>query len=299
MGIFLGLVSAILFGASAVWIRVGMRARRMDNGHFMSVVMNCVVIGGVTLIVRLPRWNWSGVALLLLAGAMTTFMARGTGYAAIRRIGPSRQSAILLSAPVFAALVGWVGLGEAIQPHEALGGSIVIIGLLLLIRIRGGGPGGAGDGARTAERSRFVRGTVFALASAAMFGAGFVVRKLALARFDSAIAGAFIGALAALSLIIATSGLKGQLERLVHDNVRRVPVWFIAGGLASSLGLMAQFSALQYLQAWVVSLLQATQVCWTVLLSYLFLREEEGIGRPLLLSIALVLSGVTVMTLKP
>jgi drug/metabolite transporter (DMT)-like permease len=148
------------------------------------------------------------------------------------------------------------------------------------------------------RKSASITGFLFALAAAMLFGVGFVVRKAGLAGYDSAVAGAFIGAMTALGMIIVSAGARRQLDGLVEANFRRVPWWFVAGGVASGFALLAQFKAFDYLPAWVVSLLQGTQAVWTILFSYLFLRDEEDIGWRLLLSIGLVVCGVAVMTLQ-
>lgn len=318
MGILLGLASAVLFAISAVCVKIGMRVRPSDNGHFMSVVLNCAIIGIVMLAVDLPPWSWIGFIVFVLAGVMTTFLGRGTSYAAIRYLGPARQSAILISAPLFAAVTEWFVLHEEIGALQAIGALIVSLGLVILAKAkiekeqRDHGTLDRGvavhlssaaarpstpSGGRFASR-RFAKGFSFALVAAIFFGAGFVVRKLGLAYYDSAVAGAFFGAMTALTAIVVSTGTSGRINDLVDDNFRRIPWWFVVAGVSSTLALLAQFTAFGYLPAWIVSLLQGTQAVWTLLLSYLFLRREEPLGWKLVLSMALVMIGVAIITLQ-
>lgn len=315
----MGLASAALFGLNAIFIKIGMRRRPIDNGHFMSVLVNVLFLGTLMLWVSLPPWNWVGFAAFILAGLMTTWLGRGTGFMAIRLLGPARQGAILVSAPLFAAIAGWFFLGEGITLVQATGAVVISIGLLVLLRSRMERDDAAAEGhdvvgdvgasatvevattrsarMRTALRhDDFTRGFVVAVVAAASFGGGFVARKWGLSHFPSAIGGAFLGACTALSMIVLRTVVLGTLRRVIDDNFREIPWWFVAGGTASSLALFLQFSAFDYLAAWVVSLLQGTQAVWTLLWASIFLRHEEHIGRALIVSVALVVVGVGIMT---
>jgi drug/metabolite transporter (DMT)-like permease len=318
MGIVMGLVSGALFGLNAVLIKIGMRRSKVDNGHFMSVLVNVSLLGVAMLLVSLPQWSWAGFAGFIVAGLLTTWLGRGTSFVAIRLLGPTRQSIILLSAPLFTAIGGWFFLGEGISVLQALGGLLVSIGLLVVLRSRLDGKevaaplesevadafvtsNEASTNTRQSRRSplpddNFSRGFLIAVLAAVFFGAGFIARKWGLSYLPSAIGGAFFGACTALSMIILGSMVRGDIRRLVEDNLRRIPWWFVAGGAATSIGLFFQFSAFEYLPAWMVGLLQATQALWTLLWARLFLRDEEQISRALLVSVALVVVGVAIMT---
>lgn len=319
MGVVMGLVSGALFGLNAVLIKIGMRQSKVDNGHFMSVLVNVSVLGVLMLLVSLPQWSWTGFAGFIVAGLLTTWLGRGTSFVAIRLLGPTRQSIILLSAPLFTAIGGWFVLGEGVSLLQALGGLLVTLGLLVVLQSRVDGrevsapvesevadafvpPDQAATTTRHSRRSgpfpddNFTRGFVIAVLAALFFGAGFIARKWGLSYFPSAIGGAFFGACTALSMIVLGSVVRRDIGRLVEDNLRRIPWWFVAGGAATSIGLFLQFSAFDYLPAWIVGLLQATQALWTLLWARLFLRHEEHISRALLLSVGLVSVGVAIMT---
>lgn len=320
MGVIMGLASAALFGLNAVFVKIGMRRRPIDNGHFMSVLVNVFFIGVLMLFVTLPAWSWAGFAAFVLAGLMTTWVGRGTSFMAIRLLGPARQGAILVSAPLFAAITGWFFLDEGITLLQALGGVVISIGILLLMRARApqqqDSPIGDSEVAdlaalsgvetvmtrtarlRTAIRhDDFTRGFMVAILAALFFGSGFVARKWGLSYLPSAVGGAFFGACTALSMITLSAAARGRFRDLVNDNLRKIPWWFVGGGTAASLALLLQFSAFDYLPAWAVSLLQGTQAVWTLMWTWLFLRHEERIGKELVISIGFVVCGVTIMTL--
>lgn len=317
MGILIGLTSAALLGLTAVFIKIGMRRRSVDNGHFMSVLVNVLLLGILMLFISLPEWRWPGVAGFVVAGLMGPWLARGASFVSIRLLGPARQSAVLIAAPLFAAITGWFFLGEGMTSLQAAGGVVVSVGLLVLMRSRMdtetsardphafevGSPSGVElvitRGARvrrTLRHDEFLRGSVAALAAAMLFGASFVVRKWSLFYFPSAVAGAFFGSVTAIIMITLGVGARGKMGRLIDDNVREIPWWFVGAGAASAIAVLLQFIAYGYLPAWIVGLLLGTQAVWAVLLARLFLRHEEPIGREVPASIALVLGGVGIMT---
>lgn len=72
-----------------------------------------------------PWW-----VLLLIVGAVSTAFAYVAGIAAIGMLG-SRLAAFLgLSEVVFAGIVGWILIGEALGPLQILGGVLILAGIV-------------------------------------------------------------------------------------------------------------------------------------------------------------------------
>lgn len=286
IGILLGLGAGFCFAAGSIFIRIGQRNRTRDDGLLMTVMVNVLVLGLVGAMVERPPWNGKGVAALALAGVVGTVGGRFSNLRAIRLVGPSRANAFLTGVPVVAAAVGWMILGERVAPLEAVGGGMVLAGLFTLTR----------NGGASTQVDR--AGYLFAAAAPTFFGTAFVIRKWGLGYFPSSVLGAFFGAAAALMVIIAGDVASGRFRQRIADNFRRVPWWFAVGGLATTVALLAQFTAFSYLPAWVVGILQGTQGLWTALLSRTFLRGDEPIDRRLAASIVLATIGITLIGLQ-
>jgi drug/metabolite transporter (DMT)-like permease len=80
---------------------------------------------------------------LLTVGAFSTAFAYVAGLAAIRMLG-SRLAAFLgLSEVVFAGIVGWILIGEALGPLQILGG-LLILGGIICVRLERPAPEPAG-----------------------------------------------------------------------------------------------------------------------------------------------------------
>ncbi|HEX6365243.1 MAG TPA: DMT family transporter, partial [Agromyces sp.] len=68
----------------------------------------------------------------LTVGAFSTAFAYVAGIQAIRMLGTRLSSFLGLSEVIFAAVVAWALLGEAIGPVQALGGLLILAGIVLV-----------------------------------------------------------------------------------------------------------------------------------------------------------------------
>ncbi len=287
MGYAFGLSAAVFFAASSILVRVGQRDEAADDGVFMTVVVNVLALGAVALTVDVPAWSTSGIVGLAVGGVIGTVGGRSAVLRAVRLIGPSRANAFMTTSPIAAAVAGWILLDESLGPLEGVGGVIAILGLFWLVRGRAPDIG-------TPHHSPITH-YLIAASAPTFFGLAFVARKWGLARFPSSVLGAFIGAVAALAVLMLIDAARGMSAERVRRNFRRIPWWFVAAGLSMSAALLSQFFAFEYLPAWVVGILQGTQGIWTIAISWLFIRGDERIDRTLVGSVVLVVAGVSLI----
>lgn len=69
---------------------------------------------------------------VLTVGAFSTAFAYVAGIQAIRMLGTRLSSFLGLSEVIFAAIVAWALLGEAIGPVQAIGGLLILAGIVLV-----------------------------------------------------------------------------------------------------------------------------------------------------------------------
>jgi drug/metabolite transporter (DMT)-like permease len=298
IGIVLGLATGALFAAGAVLARVGHRHRPRDDGLLMTILMNVIVLGIISLTVSAPAWSTSGIIGLAIGGVLGTFLGRFANLRGVRLVGATRTSAFMTGTPLVAAVAGWFMLGEEIEPLDAFGGVAVVLGLLALVRARAH-PTSMIDGVATPADPRTRRlGFIFASAAPLFFGLSFVVKKWGLVRYDDPVIGAFIGTAAALVVVVAGDAIGGRMVQRVRENFRSIPWWFVAAGVAMSGGLLTQFAAFSYLEAWLVGVLQSTQGVFALILGWIFIRAEERIDGWVVTSVLLVAVGVTLIGLQ-
>lgn len=85
--------------------------------------------------------DWSRVGAtewmaLLYSGGLSTGVAYWIWNVAVKRVGPSRTSAYANLVPVAGVAAGLVVLNETITPLELAGGALVILGLVVMRRLR-------------------------------------------------------------------------------------------------------------------------------------------------------------------
>lgn len=289
------MATGALFAAGAVLARIGQRHRPKDDGLLMTVLVNVLVLGTISLTVDSPNWSTAGVLGLAVGGVLGSLMGRYSNLRGVRLVGATRTSAFMTGTPLVAAVAGSLMLGEDVDLVNGIGGLLVITGLLALVRSRAT-PTAVLDGVAAPADRRTVRlGFVFAAAAPVFFGLSFVVKKWGLIRYDSAVLGAFIGAFTALVIVILLDTVTGRIRRRAQENFRRIPWWFVGAGVAMSGALLTQFAAFSYLDAWLVGVLQGTQGIWALLLGWVFIRKEERIDSWVVTSVILVAAGVTLI----
>lgn len=69
---------------------------------------------------------------LLAVGVVSTAIAYATGLGAITLLGTRTSSFLGLLEVVFAAILGWIAIGEAMGPLQILGGALIIGGILCI-----------------------------------------------------------------------------------------------------------------------------------------------------------------------
>jgi drug/metabolite transporter (DMT)-like permease len=290
IGIALGLASAICFSSAAICYKIGQRTQVKDNGLWLSNGVNVVILGALAMFQTWPAWSLPGFVALIAGGIVGAYAGRSSNLKAVRLIGPSRANAFLTANPIVAAIGGWFFLDERLGVQEFMGGALVILGLLWLILSRSS-PASEANAPPT-------KGYLWAIAAPVFFGSAFVVRKWGLELFPGAVIGAFIGAVAAFVVVTALDLRGGKLVTTVKANFKPFAWWYLAAGIFTTLALLSQFNAFDYLPAWVVGILQGTQGMFTLLLGWIFLRQEERIDRTLIGSILLVMVGVVLIGLE-
>lgn len=269
----LALCSAFLFGAMTVALRPAL-ARGDDPllGALLTVL--CAVGVAFVTAALVGDLDVAGTWPFLLAGALAPGISQVLFTFAIRDAGPSRTSAAVGTAPLFAVVLAIVLLGEPLVAGIVLGAVLIVAGGLLL----------AGERRRPAHMK--VTGLVLAVCAAAVFALrDTLVRWLSV---DTAVT----PPLATLATMAS-----GALTILVVLLVSRRPISlrplpaYVPAGVLFGLSYVSLFEAFYLGRLSVVSPLVATESLWGVALSALFLRRHELVGRRLLAGAALVVVG--------
>ncbi len=277
--VVLALCSAALFGGMTVALRPAL-ARGEDPllGALWTVLpAACVALGAAAIA---GDWNVAAVWPFALAGILAPGMSQVLFTLAVRDAGPSRASATVGMAPLFAVSFAAILLGEPLVAGIVLGAVLIVTGGILL----------ASEGRRPDHVKTI--GLVLALAAACVFATrDTFVRWLAV---DADVSPEL--AISATLLAGATTILVAVIVSRRRLTVGSLPA-FVPAGLLFGLSYISLYEAFFRGRLSVVAPLVATESLWGVGLSALFLRRVEGVGRRLVLGALFVVAGGIVIGL--
>jgi drug/metabolite transporter (DMT)-like permease len=271
--VVLALCSAALFGAMTVALRPAV-ARGDDPlcGALLTVLPAlCVALVAAGIA---GDGNIAAVWPFALAGILAPGISQSLFTLAIRDAGPSRTSATVGMAPLFAVTFAVVLLGEPLVAGIALGAVLIVAGGLFL----------ANEPGRPAHVKTI--GLLFALAATLVFASrDTIVRWVAI---DSNVAPelAISATLLAGALTMLAAVLVGR-RRLSFRSAHA----FIPPGLLLGLSYICLYEAFFRGRLSVVAPLVATETLWGVGLSAVFLRRSEAVGRRLAIGACFVVAG--------
>ncbi len=163
------------------------------------------------------------LGLFALGGLLTSFLGRRTFFRSITTIGPTRAATLQTTNPAFAALGGWLLLGQALAPRALFAGALVLVGLVLVTRA---------PSVRARPASWLLPGTGLALLGAAAYGLGNVARGAAVGIWAEPVAGSLVGAAAGLlAFLLVTGDRRGLVAAVRRADAAGRRLWVLSGVL--------------------------------------------------------------------
>jgi drug/metabolite transporter (DMT)-like permease len=272
--VLLGALSAFLFGAMTVLVRIALRTGVAPE---VGSLFTIVPATAVTLAVTVARGDWDLASAwpFVLAGLLAPGIAQILFTFGVRDAGASRTSVTVGTAPLFAVATALVFLDEPLVAGLVGGAALIVTGGILL----------ASDRARPAHFKRI--GLVYALIGTAAFAT-----RDTLVRWLVSDATDVPPVLAASVAMLTGSGVAIAFVLSRRAQVTRSAARaFVPAGLCYGLSYVFLFEAFARGRVSVVSPIVATESLWGVTLSWLVLQHSESVGRRLVAGAALVVAG--------
>jgi drug/metabolite transporter (DMT)-like permease len=272
--IVLGGLSAFLFGAMTVLVRIALRTGiPPEVGSLLTIVPACLVTAVAAVV--LGDGDLTDAWPFVLAGLLAPGLAQILFTFAVRDAGASRTSVTVGTAPLFAVATALVFLDEPLVGGLVVGASLIVTGGILL----------ASDRARPEHFERI--GLVYALIGTIAFATrDTLVRWLVSEATDvEPVVAAFVTMLTGTAVSLAFVGLRRARV------TRRAAFAFVPAGLCYGLSYVFLFEAFSRGRVSVVSPIVATESLWGVMLSWLLLRKSEHVGMRLVAGAVLVVAG--------
>lgn len=240
--------------------------------------------GRTLLSASADTWWWLGLSGLAGIVAGDTFYFRS-----LQILGARRALILSTTAPIFAAFMGWAFLGEALSSQIALGMTLTISGIVIVV----------------AERSTSVEapglfpgatatGILAALAGAGCTALGGVFSRVGMQNVDS-VEGAFIRLVVSAAAVTAIVGLRGELRstRTQLADRKLLKTFAPAILMGTWLGIWLSQIAFKHAPVSVVTTLLSTTPIFAVPLVRLF--DRHRISRRAILGTLIAVSGVVLV----
>jgi drug/metabolite transporter (DMT)-like permease len=96
-----------------------------------AVTLLIIAILSGTRLMGFSAFEYAG---LIMLGIVPTLLGHGSMYYAIRYVSPTVVASTPMGEPVLASIMGWFLFQEAVGIATLIGGSITLIGLILLVQ---------------------------------------------------------------------------------------------------------------------------------------------------------------------
>jgi drug/metabolite transporter (DMT)-like permease len=272
----LACLSALLFGAMSVGLRIGLTRYPDTDLATLATVAGALVVALVAAAAEAPHRGVHAAAAwpFVLAGLLSPGAGQILVTVAIREAGASRVSIVLGAAPLVAVTIALVALHEPVRAPLVAGAVLIVLGGAELAWERG-----------RPEHLRRV-GLLFAFGATVMFSVRdnllrWLSRDTPVPPAVASVAALLGGAL--LVALVLGPRVRGASLRHAYP--------FLGAGVLFGLSYVSLYEAYYRGRVSVVSPLVATESLWGVGLSVLFLRRTELVGRRLLLGTLLIVAG--------
>ena len=228
------------------------------------------------------RWLWLG-----LSGIVGLVIGDAFLFQAFVWVGPRISMLMMSLAPIIAAFVAWIFLGESLSGMQIAGVLITLVGVSWVILDK--------NNKSSAKKENYLRGILYGLAAATGQGLGLVLAKPGLRDDYFALSANFIRMITAFALIWLITIAQRKFMTTIRE-VRMNPQALLAilGGAFSGpfLGVTLSLFALQNTSIGVASTLMALPPIFLLPVEAVIFKERIGWGSILGTVVALLGVGV-------
>jgi len=277
IGELAALATALLFAFTSVFFTLAGRqvGSMVVNRARLLVALGFLLLAHLLFRIPLPlhagyeRWFWLGISGIVGLALGDLFL-----FQAFIMIGPRLSMLLMALAPVLAALLAWLFLGETLSSTQVLGIFITLAGIAWVIAERRNNDQGDGH-----DRRYYLTGILFGLGAATGQALGLILAKKGLAGDFPALSATLIRMVAAAATLWIFTFLQRQatitLQRL---NEHRQALGLIVFGafFGPFLGVTFSLISIQHTAVGIASTLIALTPVFLLPISYFLFKERFG-----------------------
>lgn len=297
MGVVFALLSAMSWGVSNALVRRAQTETSYDTqiGTVLTIIMNNIIniILFTGMIIKTGanfECNFAGIGLFALGGFLNSCIGRSLLYNCFSHVGAARGGVIKGIMPLFVILGSIVFLQEKLTSKMWIGIAIILCGVYsisfdTLARTKADG-----------KKANAKIGILIGLLSCGFLASGNLLRKVGLSYINNSVLGVTVGSIVGLLGYMIFLLSKGQMKDLLNA-IKEMNKDYIVGGALSSASLYFLFFAMQTIPIAMANSVAASEPLFTILMSWLILKNNEKITWKTILGGVLVAIGAIVLIL--
>ncbi len=283
--VWFALTSAVLFAVGAHFQNLGLTRVKSGSGAAISITTSAVFYWLLApFLLTGANWSQSAVWIFVLVGLFRPAVSANLSVAGMRYLGPTLGSTLSSTAPLFAATLGVLWLGESLTWETALGTLGIIAAVVVLAR---------------PDSRAAVSWPVWALAlpvgAAAVRSLAHVFTKIGLETTPDPYFAGLVGFSVSAVVMMAVQRLRPGRQPVPWRGGG--PYWFMAAGVIMGTSILSLNTALMRGQIVTVVPIVACSPVFTMLLSVLVFRREKLSAR-VVLAVFVVVPSVILIALS-
>lgn len=283
---FYALANAFLFALHNILSKKALRHSNPATAVISGLSINIIFLWGMSVLF-VPLSSLTSASILIFAGVglFQPGLTRLLSYKGIDTLGVAITDPIRATTPLFSAIMAIIFLGEKLTMPIVCATLMIIAGIILLSWRSGS--------MKLGGSAVFLW---YPIAASALAGATQVVRKFGLAAGPHPFLAAAVTATSSLIVSLLTLWFVEKNQETWKMN-RQCFWWFLAAGITISFGMVCIYYALDLGKVSVVIPIASTGPFFSLILTAMFLRDVERVTLRIVLSAAMIVGGVLLLTL--
>lgn len=279
------LANAFLFALHNMLTKKALRYSNPATAVISSLLINIMFLWTVSvLFVPLESLTSAGILIFVGVGFFQPGLTRLLSYKGIDALGIAITDPIRATTPLFSAIMAIIFLGEEVTLPIVAATLLIIAGITLL--------SWRSDSMKLSGSAVYLW---YPIAASALAGATKVVRKFGMAAVPHPFLAAAVTATSSFVVSLVTLWYVEKTQETWKMN-RDCFWWFLAAGIVISLGMTCIYYALDLGKVSVVIPISSTGPFFSLILASIFLRDVERVTSRIVISAAMIVGGVMILT---
>ena len=279
------LTAAFLFAFGGQMQFIGLPNIDPRSGAMISIATSALIYWAMApFLLDWSHWTQPAVFIFILVGFIRPSLSANLSVVGIRHLGPTLSITLSATAPIFAATMGVLWLGETLTWPIAIGTGGVIAAIILLSKKDS-----------RAQATWPLWALSLPIGAAAVRSLAHVLSKIGMEEIPDPYFAGLVGYSVSAIFTILNHSMRKESVAIQWRN--QSPYWFIAAGFAFGIAIMFLNTALMRGQIVTVVPIVSAAPIFSILLSIFVFRREKLTAR-IVLAVFLVVPSVTYIALN-